>query len=373
MEFLDEKILDNTIRSYLLVAAVIALVFLMKHFFSYYLVSFTLRMLNKNWKVEDSIFRKLVVRPFSWVLVIIVSVVALDKLTFPAAWNIGIYGTTMGRLVEAIGVCAIILAIVRFILKLVDFIALLLKQANLKRGDQAEYQMISFFRDFLKVAIGIIGFLWLIHTGLGRPIGPLLTGLSIVGAALALAAKESLENLIASFIIFVDKPFYVGDLLTVNNITGTVERIGLRSTRIRTGEKTLVTIPNKQMVDGIVDNLTMRTQRRGEIRLEFDSGAPGEKLKELLQYIKELLGARKDHVQSFSAFLRDLDKNGILLVVEYFAEPLDYTNYLAVKQEFILAIRKKMVELDLELQRTSTNIRIVGDEGPQPPQPNPII
>jgi MscS family membrane protein len=96
-----------------------------------------------------------------------------------------------------------------------------------------------------------------------QPLGHLLTGLSIVGAALALSARESLENLIASFIIFFDKPFFSGDTVKVNNITGTVEKIGLRSTRILTTDKTLVTVPNKQMVDSIVDNWSMRNTTPG--------------------------------------------------------------------------------------------------------------
>src|SRR6478609_10892106 len=87
-------------------------------------------------------------------------------------------------------------------------------------------------------------------------ISKLVTGLSIVGAAIALATKESLENLIASFIIFFDKPFTTGDLVKVQNITGNVERIGLRSTRLRTGDKSYVTVPNKQMVDSILDNIS---------------------------------------------------------------------------------------------------------------------
>ena len=96
----------------------------------------------------------------------------------------------------------------------------------------------------------------------------MLTGLSIVGAAVALALRESLENLIASFIIFFDKPFTLGDLVKVQNITGNVEKIGLRSTRIRTDQKTYITVPNKQMVDSILDNLSLRTQLKGELRLQ---------------------------------------------------------------------------------------------------------
>ncbi len=77
----------------------------------------------------------------------------------------------------------------------------------------------------------------------------LLTGLGIVGVALALSARESLENLIASFIIFFDKPFVIGDVLKVQNVTGTVERIGFRSTRLRTTEKTYVRRRTPQYAD----------------------------------------------------------------------------------------------------------------------------
>ncbi|MFX4531874.1 mechanosensitive ion channel domain-containing protein, partial [Acinetobacter baumannii] len=90
-----------------------------------------------------------------------------------------------------------------------------------------------FFKDFFKVLIVINGILMIIHFSLHKNIGNLLTGLSIVGAALALATRESLENLIASFIIFFDKPFSAGDLVKVHAFTGVVEKIGLRSTRIR--------------------------------------------------------------------------------------------------------------------------------------------
>ena len=91
-----------------------------------------------------------------------------------------------------------------------------------------------------------------------------------MGAAIALATRESLENLIASFIIFFDKPFATGDTVKVLQFTGTVEKIGLRSTRIRTESKTYITVPNKQMVDSVVDNISLRTQRKAEIKLEME-------------------------------------------------------------------------------------------------------
>ena len=147
--------------------------------------------------------------------------------------------------------------------------------------------MIVFIRDFLKAIIGIIGILMILDSAFKVNVTSILASLGLAGAALALAAKESIENLIASFVIFFDKPFTAGDVLKVNNISGTVERIGLRSTRIRTDQKTYVTVPNKQMVDSIVDNLSLRTQRKGELRLELSLSTPRLLLDELIEGIKE--------------------------------------------------------------------------------------
>ena len=159
------------------------------------------------------------------------------------------------------------MAFIGLLLRIIDFIAIILeKKANLT-SDQSDNQLIIFFKDFFKVILVIIGIIMIIKFAFDRNIGSLLTGLSIVGAAIALALRESLENLIASFIIFFDKPFTIGDLVKVQNITGSVEKIGLRSTRIRTDQKTYVTVPNKQMVDSLLDNLSLRSQRRADLRL----------------------------------------------------------------------------------------------------------
>ena len=83
----------------------------------------------------------------------------------------------------------------------------------------------------------------------------LAAGVGIGGIAIAMASKESLENLLGSFTIFFDKPFLVGDLVTTGNITGTVEKVGFRSTRIRTFDKSIVTVPNKNMISAELDNL----------------------------------------------------------------------------------------------------------------------
>ncbi len=374
MEFLDTVFLDNTIRSYLVVLAVILGVLLVKRILSSYIASLLFLLIHKAWKnIEKKEFKILIVRPLGWLIVIIVSVFALDELVFPYAWRFTIYRYPLKLLIEKLGVCLIIISFIRFVLSLVDFIALILEQKALLTLEKKDDQLIVFFRDFLKVLIGLAGILLLIKVGFNQNIGTLLTGLSIVGAALALAAKESLENLIASIIIFFDKPFYVGDTLKVNNITGTVERIGLRSTRIRTFDKTLVTVPNKQMVDSIVDNYSMRSERRAEIRLELSLSTSPVNMEKFSEEVKMKLSEKKTIVSS-SVFFSELSKNGIIVTVEYFTVPFTMDEFNTLKQEIILFLKNTVDDLEISLASATPDINIIqGDTGPVPPPSKTII
>ena len=80
-----------------------------------------------------------------------------------------------------------------------------------------------------------------------------------------MASKESLENLLGSFTIFFDRPFTVGDIVQVGNVTGKVAKVGFRSTRITTFDRSIVTVPNKKMIDAELDNLGLRPVRRVKV------------------------------------------------------------------------------------------------------------
>ena len=90
----------------------------------------------------------------------------------------------------------------------------------------------------------------------------MLAGLGIGGLALALAGQKTVENLFGAFSIGLDQPFSVGDTITVDGTTGTVEAIGLRSTRIRTPDRTLITIPNGRLAEMKVESFAARDRIR---------------------------------------------------------------------------------------------------------------
>jgi MscS family membrane protein len=349
MDFLDKVYFDNTLRSYLVVGGTILLVLLLKRYLSRYIVSLFFRVVKKVWKtVSKESFVTLVVGPFERFLVLLISIFAIDKLNFPDILLYTLYGHTTADIIARIGTGIIIASFILLVLRMIDFIAFVLEEKTHLALDTRDNQLVVFLRDFLKVIIGIIGVLLIIKACFNQPLGSLLTGLSIVGAALALGAKESLENLIASFIIFFDKPFFTGDTVKVNNIIGRVEKIGLRSTRILTGDKTIVTMPNKQMVDSIVDNWSMRTQRRAEIILELSVKTPATKAENIIAETKKILAEKEPRLFSYSVILKDISKNGMTVMAEYFTDAIALSEFDTLKQTINLQIKKLLEDNTVE-------------------------
>jgi MscS family membrane protein len=238
---------------------------------------------------------------------------------------------------------------------MVKFFSMILEQKADLTEDKSDNQLIVFFRDFLKVLLIIIGGLLVLRFCFNYNISNLLTGLSIVGAAIALATKESLENLIASFIIFFDKPFVTGDTVKVNSFTGTVEKIGLRSTRIRTDQKTYITVPNKQMVDSILDNVTMRSQRKVELRLEVGLSATAAQLTAVVAGIKKIL--EREEVLSKSVFISDTGKNAHLITVDYFTNMYQSNDeFNGTREKVNLAVIELLRKENVELAAASADI-----------------
>ena len=269
-EFLDQIYFDNTLREYTIALAIILLGFLFKRFIARYIALFISYLIIKRYKdINKTAFRDQVARPLGFFIIVFIIVVALDKLNFPHKLDITIYHLNLKELFRMVSSAILIISFFRFLIKCIDFATLLIKERYLNDEEHGKHQLVYFFKDVIKVLIGLVGLLLILKYTFNYDIKGLVTGLSIVGAAVALALKESLENFIASFVIFFDKPFGTGDSVKINGVSGTIENIGLRSTRIRTEAKTYVTVPNKQMVDSIVDNLSNRTQYRGDFRLEI--------------------------------------------------------------------------------------------------------
>lgn len=348
--FLDQVFYGNTLRDYIWVFGVILFVLLLNRFISKYLAILLSRLFKRGWKnFDQQKFVELIIIPLGTFLVITVSFIALYRLTFPQELNFTLYKYTIQRILLTIGILIQIIAFIWLLLRIIDFIASVLEIKANQTPNQNDNQLIVFFRDFFKVILAIIGLMMILHFGFNYNISSLLTGLSIVGAAIALALRESLENLIASFVIFFDKPFTTGDNVKVQNINGTVERIGLRSTRVRTTEKSYVTVPNKQMVDSILDNVSLRSQIRGELNLLIGLETPSQKIDQLQTEVKAYLSSVPE-IQNFNVLFNDIRIQGYLLFMEYFTPPLPWNQFTAIRQQVNFFVLQTMERLEIEIQ-----------------------
>ena len=337
--FLTREFLGNTLAQYLTAALIILVGGIFRRLLSR-LLSKLLFALTKRYTagVSEEELHELLIQPLSTLLLLVTLQIAGATLTYPhgllaEAGKIPWHEVLLGRLLAL----AFIIAAARVALRLVDFALLVLHRRAALRGEvgptRLDNQFLPFAKDLLKVLFIIIAVLVALGQVFGVNVTALIGGLGIGGLAVAFAAKESLENLIASFTIFLDQPFGVGDLVTAGDVSGTVEKIGFRSTRLRTAEKSYVTVPNKSMIDKPLDNLSLRTSRRVGFTLIFDQRTTSAQLHAVIAGavagIKAHALVTQDVQMKFSA----LTPAGKEVTVQYFVETASYDEYLDVKEE----------------------------------------
>lgn len=346
--FYQNLLFDNPISDYLLVLGLVFLVWILKKRASKNttrLIFYLFKRMGRT--IDEKEFFKLVLAPLENFILFLAMYISMSNLKFPSILHFKLFRITSEVLIDRFSVGLLMFFFFHTLLRVIDYLAIILEKRASITEDSTDDQMIIFFREFLKILLVIICILLMIRFVLDEDITKILAGLSIVGAAIALAAKESIENLIASFIIFFDRPFRVGDLLKVQQINGTVEKIGLRSTRIRTTDKTYVSIPNKQMVDTIVDNHSMRNKRRGELNLYLDLKTNLEQINTLLDELERVL--TMNAITEKTILLNDLKMEAYQIMIEYFTNPLPMDEFNAIKQSIHLKVLRLLEEHQIEI------------------------
>lgn len=182
----------------------------------------------------------------------------------------------------------------------------------------------------VKVLIWAGGLLMLVDN-LGYDITTIITGLGIGGIAIALAAQNILTDLFSYFVIFFDKPFSIGDVISVNNVTGVVERIGIKTSHIRIISGEQIIMPNTELVKSTIKNIK-RLERRGVIfRLNVRYDTPVEKLDAIPRMVQEIIEGH-DNTTFDRCHLVSLGDFSIAFEVLYFIDSADYRLFLDTQQ-----------------------------------------
>lgn len=175
----------------------------------------------------------------------------------------------------------------------------------------------------------------------GYSMTSLITGFGITGIAVGFAAKESLSSFIGSFAILYDKIYDINDYIVINNVEGTVVDINLRSTKIKTLDNHIVTIPNNIVADTLVTNVTATKKRRINSTIGIVYNTPDDKIEKAIQIIKEIISNNNEFEQNPMVYLEKLNSSSIDIRVMADTIYPDFKNYTRVRENFILAVVKE--------------------------------
>lgn len=228
-----------------------------------------------------------------------------------------------------------------------NILALYLERMAKKTSNTLDDQLVPLIRKTLKTFVVVIGTL-LVLSNLKVDIIPLLTGLSIGGLAFALAAQDTIKNFFGSLMIFIDKPFQIGDWITAGEIDGSVEEVGFRSSRIRTFRNSLMYVPNSKLADAVVDNHGLRKYRRFYTQIAVNYDTPPELIEIFVVGLKKIVenhpDTRKDY---YNVYFNDMASYSLNIMFYIFFEVPDWPAELKARHEILLSIIKLAKSLEI--------------------------
>ena len=227
-----------------------------------------------------------------------------------------------------------------------------------KTTKDVEDSMFDFALKIIRAVIYIIaGFI--VITVLGVNLNGLVAGLGIGGVIFTLAAQDTAKNLFAGVIVFLDKPFIVGDWIQVEAFEGTVEDITFRSTRVRTFENSVVNIPNSIIANASIINWSKMEKRRYRMNLCIELDTPLEKLEKFQARVQEMLQAREAIFDdSIIVKFDTITDNGLNVLICSFTNSVDYNSYIAQREEINYKIMKILREENIELAYDTKTIQV---------------
>lgn len=380
MEFLDHIVFGNSVLNYILFASILFVGLAFKKIFSRCVGTLSFKLLGGFGTGQNAhVFVSLLLRPIELLFTCTAAYLAINQLDYPlnkVVFSRKIKGTTLQipshyevtaiNIIDKVFEFLFIVSAFWIILRIIDFIAhVFMQKASLVESKMGE-QMIPFIKDLAKVIAIILGAFVIMGSVFELNIAAIVAGLGVGGIAIGLAAQDTLKNLLGSFTIFADKPFVVGDHVRVDKFEGTVERVGFRSTLLRTVDKTLVTIPNSRVSNDLLENLTLRNLRRVKFDVGLEYDTPLEKLKmiakEIESYVSMHHGTREDALVHFDAF----GPSSLNLQVRYYIEEISYSQYSLIREEVNYKIMEIVYQHEASFAFPSQTLYVKTSPQPSP-------
>lgn len=242
------------------------------------------------------------------------------------------------------------------------------------RAREQQLNVASFMPWIRRVVLAVIfvlGVLMIIQS-LGGNVRAILAGLGIGGLAVALAAQDTLANIFGSIVIAIDQPFRLGDFVQIGPNAGAVEDVGLRSTRLRTAQRNLIVIPNKNVAAEPIINLSRFIQRRVEQTFRLNHDATPEQMEGLVEDIRALVsGEGEVDPNSIIVQFTDFGPSSLDVWLAYNTLDPDFVKHLKLKQRLNLAIMRAVAARGMRFALPAQRVHLADTGSPGRPREDP--
>ncbi|MFH1650164.1 MAG: mechanosensitive ion channel family protein [Candidatus Woesearchaeota archaeon] len=287
--------------------------------------------------------------PFYWVI---------------AAWSGLKYLTAhpvVDQVINSILMIVLIFYAIRATGKIVDHVAeraakRRAKESNLVYDKVAKDPIVNVLSLFVKGILWAVGVVWLL-ANMGFNVASLLAGLGIGGLAIAFALQKVLEDIFASFSIYFDKPFEIGDYIVIGTDMGTVEKIGIKTTRIRTLQGQQLVVSNRELTESRVNNFKKMDRRRIVWNFGVEYSTPVQKLEKILKIVDDIFKKNKMatldrvHFKEFGDFSLNFE-------VVYFVESKEYKKYMDTQQDVNFELARRFQKEKIEFAFPTQTIHV---------------
>ena len=281
-------------------------------------------------ELDDQLLRE-TQRPVGWLINLLGFYVAVLVLKLPA----GLSGGAL-LILNTVGV----VFVAWMLYNGVEVLAMALDRFTRGTESQMDDHLVPLVRKIMRVAIIVITIVMIIQQW-GYDVTSLIAGLGLGGLAFALAAQQTLANLFGSIMIFTDRPFAIGDWIKTKHGEGVVEDIGLRSTKVRTFSKSVISVPNADIASTSIENFSQMTQRRVKVVLGLTYTTTPEQLEFVIEGIKDLIREEPGFFQeAFYVNFVELNTSSLDILIYAFTDTTVWGEYMDIRQRFYLNIMR---------------------------------
>lgn len=337
LPWLSHKILDNSLYAYMLTSVSFVVLFAALILSRRFMIGQMKLMVRHGGHGLLAFFHDLLVKLNPFVLGLVAFYLAFQRLNMPDTLSRGIYYVTLAFVTaQAARILGDMLSygVMRFGLR--------------TRGDDAAIRNTNNnITALLRFAVWTAAVLFVLDN-MGFNVSTFIAGLGIGGAALALASQAILGDTFSSFAISLDRPFEVGDFIVVDALNGTVEHIGLKTTRVRSSTGELLIFANSDLTRSRIKNFQQMQQRQAKFRVAITYQTPVEKVRLVPEILKAAVTAQpyvkldRAHFQSFGDY-------ALLYEVVYFVNKPDYNLYMDIQQSINLQILEALAREGISL------------------------